>query len=55
MIVGYHPFFLMIGIPTHFDRADGTPAAIESHVHLFSDHVRRRRPAASPCSRWQKA
>ena len=40
VIVGYHPFFLMIGIPTHFDRADGTPAAIESHVHLFSDHVR---------------
>jgi SAM-dependent methyltransferase len=39
VIVGYHPFFLMIGIPTHFDRADGTPAAIESHVHLFSDHV----------------
>jgi SAM-dependent methyltransferase len=40
VIVGYHPFFLMTGIPTHFDRADGTPAAIESHVHLFSDHVR---------------
>jgi len=39
VIVGYHPFFLMMGIPTHFDRADGTPAAIESHVHLFSDHV----------------
>lgn len=39
VIVGYHPFFLMTGIPTHFDRADGTPAAIESHVHLFSDHV----------------
>ena len=36
-----HPttFFLMLGIPTHFDRADGTAAAIESHVHLFSDHV----------------
>jgi SAM-dependent methyltransferase len=40
VIIGYHPFFLMTGIPTHFDRADGTPAAIESHVHLFSDHVR---------------
>ncbi len=39
MIVGYHPFFLISGIPTHFDRADGSPAAIESHVHLFSDHV----------------
>ncbi len=39
VIVGYHPFFLISGIPTHFDRADGSPAAIESHVHLFSDHV----------------
>jgi SAM-dependent methyltransferase len=40
VIVGYHPFFLMLGIPTHFERADGTPAAIESHIHLFSDHAR---------------
>ena len=39
VLVGYHPFFLMLGIPTHFDRADGTAVAIESHVHLFSDHV----------------
>ena len=40
VVVGYHPFFLMAGIPTHFDRATGEPVAIESHVHLFSDHVR---------------
>jgi SAM-dependent methyltransferase len=39
VIVGYHPYFLMNGIPTHFDRRDGEPVAIESHVHLFSDHV----------------
>ncbi len=43
VLVGYHPFFLMSGIPTHFNRADGTRAAIESHVHLFSDHVKAAR------------
>lgn len=40
VLVGYHPHFLMSGIPTHFDRADGSPVAIESHVHLLSDHVK---------------
>lgn len=40
VLVGYHPWFLMSGIPTHFDRAPDEPVAIESHVHLFSDHVR---------------
>jgi SAM-dependent methyltransferase len=40
VLVGYHPFFLMmVGVPTHFDRASGEPVAIESHVHLASDHV----------------
>lgn len=39
VLVGYHPFFLFLGIPTHFDRAPGEPVAIESHVHLASDHV----------------
>ena len=39
VLVGYHPFFLVMGIPTHFDRASGDPVAIESHVHLTSDHV----------------
>jgi SAM-dependent methyltransferase len=39
-IVGFHPSFLMSGIPTHFDRAPGEPVAIRSHVHLFADHVR---------------
>jgi SAM-dependent methyltransferase len=40
VIVGYHPHFLMIGIPTHFDGRDGQPVAVESHVHLLSDHVK---------------
>lgn len=39
VLVGYHPHFLMMGIITHFDRAPGDPVAIESHVHLTSDHV----------------
>ena len=43
IIVGYHPYFLMSGIPTHFDDARGEPVAIESYVHLFSDHFRAAR------------
>jgi len=27
------------GIPTHFDRRTGEPVAIETYVHLLSDHV----------------
>jgi SAM-dependent methyltransferase len=45
VIVGYHPHFLMNGIPTHFDREGGEPVAIESYVHLFSDHVQAARRA----------
>jgi SAM-dependent methyltransferase len=44
-LAGYHPHFLMLGVPTHFNRAGGAPAAIESHVHLASDHVRAARAA----------
>jgi SAM-dependent methyltransferase len=40
VLVGFHPWFLISGVPTHFDRAPGEPVAIESHVHLFADHVR---------------
>jgi len=40
VIVGYHPHFLMNGVPTHFNGRDGQPVAIESYVHLFSDHVK---------------
>jgi SAM-dependent methyltransferase len=39
-IVGYHPHFLMNGVPTHFNGRDGKPVAIESYVHLLSDHVK---------------
>jgi SAM-dependent methyltransferase len=40
VLVGFHPFFIMrSGMPTHFDAPDGTPVAIETHVHLLSEHV----------------
>jgi SAM-dependent methyltransferase len=38
VLVGYHPFFLMNGLPTHFHRGNGEAIAIESHIHLLSDH-----------------
>lgn len=40
VIVGYHPQFLMAGIPTHFDRKPDEPVTIRSYVHLLSDHVK---------------
>lgn len=40
VIVGYHPFFLMNGIITHFHKENGDPLAIESYIHLLSDHVK---------------
>jgi SAM-dependent methyltransferase len=39
VLVGYHPFFLMSGIPTHFNSASGEPVSIQCYVHLLSDHV----------------
>ena len=40
VLVGFHPYFLMAGMPTHFDRAPGQPVTIRSYVHLLSDHVK---------------
>ncbi|HUG14699.1 MAG TPA: hypothetical protein VMM78_06730, partial [Thermomicrobiales bacterium] len=40
VLVGYHPWFMINGTPTHFDRAPGEPVAIQCYVHLFSDHAR---------------
>ena len=40
VIVGFHPQFLMAGVPTHFDRQSGQPVTIRSYVHLLSDHVK---------------
>src|SRR4051794_19291081 len=41
VLIGFHPFFIMTaGMPTHFQAADGQPLAIETHVHLLSDHAK---------------
>ena len=37
VLVGYHPHFLRKGVPTHFDRADGSAVAIQDHIHRFGD------------------
>jgi len=51
VIIGFHPFFIMAtGMPTHFKEADGEPVAIETYVHLFSDHV-----TAALAAGWQLA
>jgi SAM-dependent methyltransferase len=39
VLIGYHPWFLMSGMPTHFRDESGRNFAIESHIHLFADHV----------------
>lgn len=39
--VGFHPFFVMkTGMPTHFDHPERGSLALETNIHLFSDHVR---------------
>lgn len=40
VLVGFHPQFLMAGMPTHFNRASGEPVTIRSYVHLMSDHIK---------------
>ena len=40
VVVAYHPHFIMAsGMPTHYDSASGEAVAIETYVHLLSDHV----------------
>jgi SAM-dependent methyltransferase len=51
VLVGVHPFFIMTtGMPTHFQKADGEPLAIETYVHLLSDHAQ-----AALTAGWQLA
>jgi SAM-dependent methyltransferase len=45
VLVGYHPFFQLSGVPTTFEQRTGEPATIEGYVHLFSEHVQ----AANEC------
>jgi len=46
-LVGFHPHFIMAsGMPTHFDDAEsGESLAIETNVHLLSEHVAAGRAA----------
>jgi SAM-dependent methyltransferase len=40
VLVGFHPHFIMAaGMPTHYDSASGEPVAIDTYVHLLSEHV----------------
>jgi SAM-dependent methyltransferase len=40
VLVGYHPQFIMAsGMPTHYTSRSGEQVAIDTHVHLLSDHV----------------
>jgi len=40
VLVGLHPHFIMTaGMPTHFTSRSGEPVAIDTYVHLLSEHV----------------
>jgi SAM-dependent methyltransferase len=45
VLVDYHPFMLLKGVPTHFTAPTGEPVAIANVVHLFGDHVEAGRRA----------
>jgi SAM-dependent methyltransferase len=46
VLVGYHPHFMMTaGVAAHFDGQAGEAVAIETYVHLISDHVAAARAA----------
>ncbi|WP_330232921.1 class I SAM-dependent methyltransferase [Nocardia sp. NBC_00508] len=40
VLVSYHPQFIMVsGMPTHYTGVSGEPVAIETHLHLVSEHL----------------
>jgi SAM-dependent methyltransferase len=40
VLVTFHPHFIMAsGMPTHFTSETGESIAIDTHVHLLSDHI----------------
>ena len=45
VVVDYHPFMLLKGVPTHFDDPTGKPIAIANIIHLLGDHVEAGRRA----------
>jgi SAM-dependent methyltransferase len=45
VLVDYHPFMLLKGVPTHFNAPTGEPIAIANVIHVFGDHVQAGRHA----------
>ena len=45
VLLDYHPFFMVQGIPTHFQAGTGEKIAIENYVHFMSDHTETARRA----------
>jgi hypothetical protein len=39
VVLDYHPFMVIRGIPTHLKTGAGAQLAIENWVHFFEDHV----------------
>ena len=39
VLVDYHPFMLLKGVPTHFNAPSGEPVAIANVIHHFADHI----------------
>ena len=39
VLIDYHPFMLLKGVPTHFDAPAGEPVAIANVVHMIGDHI----------------
>lgn len=54
LLIGYHPFFLMQGMPTHYHRADGEAITIRSYVHLFSEHFQAAKKAGLSLMEFQE-
>jgi SAM-dependent methyltransferase len=55
VLIGYHPFFLMNGTPTHYHRADGVAVTIQSYVHLFQRTLPGRKQCGSDSARIPRA
>jgi SAM-dependent methyltransferase len=45
VLVDYHPFMLLKGVPTHFTAPTGEPIAIANLVHLIGDYIAAGRRA----------
>jgi SAM-dependent methyltransferase len=45
ILVDYHPFMLLKGVPTHFNGPAGEPLAVANVVHLMGDHIEAGRRA----------